>query len=127
MGKPDEIVIPADLLLSDDLAPTDGSMFDVGEFVDEGGVKEDEKVKRMVTGAGPLINLLLDWLNNDIASADSVDRLQLESKVPMEAQVLAAKQNKADSMVKKQTLLALADAHGVKYSKKKAMKFMVEQ
>ena len=118
--KPNEIEIPEDLLISDDLMPNDGEPFQVGDFVDEEAVEEDKIVKSMVTGAAPMINMLLDWLNADIKSSGDIEQINLESKIPTDSQIIAAKQIKAKLKVIKGTLLNMADAHGVKYNKNKA-------
>ena len=118
--NPNEITIPEDLLVSDDLMPNDGEPFQVGDFVDEKAEEEDKVVKTMVTGAAPMINMLLDWLNADIKSSGDIENINVESKIPTDSQIIAAKQLKAKLKVIKGTLINMADAHGVKYNKNKA-------
>lgn len=76
-----------DTLYSDDLSPTDGSVFRVAQ--DEELTTEINAEKAMVQSAGPLLNMILAWFDAEISAADSISGLELESEINLSAQVLA--------------------------------------
>lgn len=75
-------------LISDDLVPNEGSVFQPA--LDEAVTLEINEEKAMFTGAALLRDEVLTWISTEVTLCDSIDNLDLQSNVPVEAQILAA-------------------------------------
>lgn len=73
----------------DDLDPTSAEPFEMPQ--DESKLEEESAERSMVFDAGrPLINEILAWFDDEIIVAESMSSLNVESRVELAAQVLAA-------------------------------------
>ena len=77
-----------DPLITDDLAPNEGSVFQPTR--DEELEQEISEEKAIFTGAALLREEIMRWIDSEITLCDSIDNLDLEAKTPLSAQVLAA-------------------------------------
>lgn len=98
-----------DELLSDDLMPNEGSAF--YPEVDEDLQQEENREKAMIQAAEPLMDDLLLWFQNQIDETDSVSKIDLTSKVSVEAQIQAQQIVKNKLMVMKVSLEILRTKH----------------
>lgn len=74
----------------DDLLPLDGEPFQMP--VDEEVKAEENEESSMIKGAGSqLINEILAWFDGEIVDAETISNLDIQSKVPLDAQVMALK------------------------------------
>lgn len=96
-------------LLSDDLMPNEGSSF-IPAPPDE-LTAEINAERAMVTGAAPLIDKLLEWFDDEISISDSIDGLDVEAGISLEAQVLARQLLKAKLSYAKTNLQNLKDTY----------------
>ena len=96
-----------DTLLSDDLMPTDGEIFSVAHDED---VEESEE-RAMVLSSAPILDEIFEWFDTEIEFANDIYKLNVESKVPIEAQILARQEVKNWLMSSKSRLEVLRDAH----------------
>jgi hypothetical protein len=69
--------------------PVDGSVF-IPE-PDEAVEQEISEEKAMFTGAALLRDEVMTWITTEITLCDSIDNLDLDSSVPLDSQILAAK------------------------------------
>jgi len=97
-----------DLLLSDDLMPNEGEVFAVAQVEDD---LEESTEKAMVVGSYPVFDEIFSWFDTEIEFANDIYKLDLESKVPVESQILARKEVKTWLMSSKSRLEVLRDAH----------------
>jgi hypothetical protein len=82
------MAVPTD----DDVYVNDGSSYDNGEYYPQPDKDQvvAEREEAAVTSANyPIMGSVADWFAAAIKSCDSVDNIKLESKVPVEAQLLA--------------------------------------
>lgn len=77
-----------ELLISDDLSPNEGSVFQLQP--DETLNAEIGEEKAMYTGAALLREEVMTWIEQEVTLCDSIDNLDLTSNVPLSAQILAA-------------------------------------
>lgn len=98
-----------DTLYSDDLSPTDGSVFQ-HEQPDE-LTTEINAEKAMVQSAGPLLDMILDWFSAEIATTDSLEGLELESHIDLASQVLSRKILKAKLEAARDRLRIMKDEY----------------
>lgn len=75
------------LTQSDDLYPTDSSMLDLNPPAEQ--ILEEQAERGELLAAAPLLDSLLAWFDGEIALANSIDGLDVESRVSLEGQVLA--------------------------------------
>lgn len=97
-----------DVLLSDDLMPNEGEIFAVAPVEDD---LEESTEKAMVVGSYPILDEIFAWFDTEIEFANDIYKLDPESKVPLEAQILARKEVKTWLMSSKSRLEVLRDAH----------------
>lgn len=76
-----------DILLSDDLAPLDSSTLNLTPPEEQ--VAEVNIERAMVQSGGLLIDEILSWFDEDLASLDSINGLDVESPVDLKAQIIA--------------------------------------
>lgn len=98
-----------DNLYSDDLMPNDSSVFEL--TTDDERVQETNEEKHLVQAAGPLLDTILGWFDDEIMLSNSIDGLDLESVIDIKAQVLARQILKAKLTGAKERLQALKDEH----------------
>jgi len=99
-----------DILLSDDLSPDNsGSVYQVP--VDEVSAHEASEERAKVMQAAPLLDELLDWFTKQITALDSIDGLDLESNVPLTAQLMGRQVAKAALESSRTNLAVLKDEY----------------
>lgn len=78
---------------SDDLYVNDGASYDtdftgISDMPAE-RVEEEAKVKAIIAASYPVMAQVADWFHEEAMAAMDISNINLESKVPVEAQVLA--------------------------------------
>lgn len=99
----------------DDMLPNDGGLM-IGDEPSEEQEQEEMNERAMIVGAQPLLDVLFKWLQAYIDEAANVASINLESNVPVEAQVKAQQLIQAKLSLIQSTIQGMADAHGVDYT-----------
>lgn len=98
---------------ADDMMPNDGTFINAAHTEDDDQAEAEERAK--IVGAQPLLKELFEWIDLQIASADSLQNINLESKVPVDSQIQGMKLYGNQMVQLKTSLQNMATQWGVHY------------